>query len=93
MYSVKIKNEPLRVVLHNKYFILLFSFMTAGQTLEDTKKKKKKDLLAKHDRFLKKFVEIRYWSYTVMKLTLYSSIQFVTYVILQIVTVIFNMFF
>lgn len=60
MYSVKkTKNEPLRVVLHNKYVILLFSFITAGQTLEDTKKKKKKDLLAKHDRFLKKFVEIR----------------------------------
>lgn len=46
MYSVKkTKNEPLRVVLHNKYFILLFSFMTAGQTLEDTKKKKKRTYL------------------------------------------------
>lgn len=41
MYSVKKKTEPLRVVLHNKYFILLYSFITAGQTLEDTKKKKK----------------------------------------------------
>lgn len=43
MYSVKKKQktEPLRVVLHNKYFILLFSFITAGQTLEDTKKEKK----------------------------------------------------
>lgn len=45
MYSVKKKTEPLRVVLHNKYFILLFSFMTAGQTLEDTKKKKKRTYL------------------------------------------------
>lgn len=46
MYSVKKKKpEPLRVVLHNKYFILLFSFMTAGQTLEDTKKKKKRTYL------------------------------------------------
>lgn len=78
------------VVLHNKYFILLFSFITAGQTLEDTKKKKK-DLLAKHDRFLKKFVEIR--------LELYShEVNFIFFnticnVILQIVTVIFNMFF
>lgn len=88
MYSVKKKSEPFRVVLHNKYFILLFSFITAGQTLEDTKKKKK-DLLAKHDRFLKKFVEIR--------LELYSHevnfIFFNTICILQIVTVLFNMFF
>lgn len=77
MYSVKkTKNEPLRVVLHNKYFILLFSFITAGQTLEDTKKKKRTYLPNMTD-FWKNLLKSD-WSYTVMKLTLYSSIQYVT---------------
>lgn len=77
MYSVKkTKNEPLRVVLHNKYVILLFSFITAGQTLEDTKKKNKRTYLPNMTDFWKNLLKSD-WSYTVMKLTLYSSIQYV----------------